>query len=288
MSKERKKEILKKFLPLLPNIKGPSAYGLNEAIGIVAQDSTIYDPQGNVILQATAPGTKVNTVVTSTTIKAPDAKAPVVPTHVEDADLLADTFLQALEEGKDPFQMMHDAIIELAGANNSLNYNKNAIHTNVRYSVLQEFVDLGTRFVDRYNELYETLPEEIKEKMVDHVLDKESSLVVVVPITDANKYAPAQEKGKPRPSPIKNYRETLEKYQKESQANRNKLFGNRLRIAQMGSTPGGVYQWDPEEYIEEAKTMETEAIKEYNEIVKDDRFKEVIEELKSLGKWVAC
>lgn len=286
LSRERKKEILTRLLPLLPNIKGPSAYGLNEAIGIVAQDSTIYDPKGNVILQATAPGTKVNTVVTNTTLKAPDAKAPVVPTHVEDADLLADTFLQALEEGKDPFQMMHDAIIELAGANNSLTYNKNAIHTNVRYSVLQEFVDLGERFVSRYNELYQTLPEEIKAKMVHNTAGTDG--VISVPTDNADEYIMDLEKGKPRPSTIKEYRETLEKYQKQAQANRNKLFGNKLRIAQMGSTPGGVYSWDPEEYIEEAKTMETEAIKEYNELVKDDRFKEVIEELKSLGKWVAC
>ena len=287
LSRERKKEILSRLLPLLPNIKGPSAYGLNEAIGIIAQDSTIYDPNGNVILQATAPGTKVNTVVTNTTLKAPDAKAPVVPTHVEDADLLADTFLQALAEGKDPFQMMHDAIIELAGANNSLSYNKNAIHTNVKYSVLQEFVDLGERFVSRYNEFYATLPEEIKAQMVQEVVGGEEG-VVIVPIEDADMYVGALEKGKPIPQSIKEYRETLEKYQKEAQANRNKLFGNKLRIAQMGSTPGGVYSWDPEEYIEEAKTMETEAIKEYNDLVKDDRFKEVIEELKSLGKWVAC
>ena len=46
----------------------------------------------------------------------------------------------------------------------------------------------------------------------------------------------------------------------------------------MGSTPGGVYSWDQKVH-RRSKNYGNRGYKEYNELVKDDRFKEVIEEL---------
>jgi hypothetical protein len=164
ISKEEKTDIIKSLMQLVPAIDTPDSVNDYDNLKLIdgSFGREITDGSKNNIvnlheLSGTHKNSSVSVFAPLFKLDGPNAKTPVMGTHVQDASTLASTWLEAVESNN-PFTMMHDAMIKLAGGNLSKLYNKNFYENNRYYSQAESLKNYLQRFERRYaNELESAL-----------------------------------------------------------------------------------------------------------------------------------
>ena len=156
ISKEEKVDIIKSLMPLIPALDTHDS--VNEYDNLKLIDGSLGDEirsrgKDNTVnlhqLEGKGKNDSISVFAPLFGLEGPNAKTPVMGTHVQDASTLSKTFLDAVESNN-PFTMMHDALIKVVGGNLSKAYNKNFYENNRYYSQSEALKNYLQKFQQKF------------------------------------------------------------------------------------------------------------------------------------------